>query len=65
MLCGFKHRLDDMRKDWRGLTVCKADYDPLPDTMQPPRVVPEGLARQDASPQPPDTFVGTVTPADL
>lgn len=45
--------------------VCNADHDPLPDLMRPPHVIPEGFARQDASPEPPDTFVGTVTVADL
>jgi hypothetical protein len=64
-VCGFKHRLDEMSRDWRGLMVCKADHDPVPDMLRPPRVVPEGMARQDASPEAPDQFVGTVTPGDL
>lgn len=63
--CGFKFRLNELRKEWSGLMVCDADFDPLPDTMKPLRSGPEGLARPDARPEPTDTFVGTVRPEDL
>lgn len=64
--CGFKLRLNDLRKDWSGLMVCDADYDSLPDTMKPTSGGPEGMARPDASPEPPVTFIaGTVRPDDL
>lgn len=63
--CGFKYRLSELTKNWQGIMVCKDDLDPKPDTMQAPRIYPEGVPRRDMSPEPADTFVGTVTPADL
>lgn len=66
MRCGFKFRLSELRKEWSGLLVCNADFDPLPDTMKPPRNGPEGMALADASPEPPDTFITQpVRPEDL
>lgn len=65
MRCGFKYRLNELRMEWSGLRVCSECWDPRPDQMSPPNVHPEGLVRPDASPEPPDTFVNTVTPADL
>lgn len=52
MRCGFKRRLNELRKEWTGLRVC-ADkcYDPKPPELKPPRYKPEGLPRPDASPQ--------------
>lgn len=64
-VCGFKCRLNDMRLRWDNLRVCQADWEPRPETMTPPVVKPEGLPRPDAAPEPPDTFVGVVTPEDL
>jgi hypothetical protein len=63
--CGFKFRLTELKKEWDGLLVCSQDWDPLPDTMTPPVVYPEGLPEPDSRPEAPDTFVGTVTPEDL
>jgi len=63
--CSFKFRLNCLKIEWSGLRVCGDCWDPLPDTMTPPVVYPEGLARPDAAPEPPDVFVGTVTPGDL
>lgn len=64
--CGFKLRLSELSKEWSGLEVCGECWDPLPDTMKPPRNGPEGLARPDASPEPPDTFItAPVRPEDL
>lgn len=65
-MCGFKHRLAELRKDWRGLLVCSADYDPKPDLMNPPRMMAEQVPVRDPSPEPPDTFIQTqVTPESL
>jgi hypothetical protein len=64
--CGQRWRLNELRKEWSGLMVCPPDWDPLPDTMRPPRVIPEGLPVPNARPEPPDTFVThNITPAEL
>ena len=64
-VCGFKERLSSLRRNWQGLLVCDADYDPKPDLMNPPRVMAEGLPPRETSPEPLDTFVGLVRPEDL
>lgn len=51
--CGFKYRLSHLRKEWTGLMVCKADWDPRPPEMRPPVLRPEGLPLRDARPEPP------------
>ena len=48
--CGFEFRLRDLRKEWTGLMVCSADYDPRPREMTPPRVKPEGTPLPNARP---------------
>lgn len=64
--CGFKFRISELRTEWSGLKVCDKDFDPLPDTMRPPRNGPEGLAKAHPAPEPPDTFITTrVRPEDL
>jgi hypothetical protein len=64
--CGFKYRLNELRMEWSGLRVCPDDWDPRPDTLSPPVVFPEGLARPDASPEFPDVFIqNQVRPEDL
>lgn len=64
--CGFKYRLRDLRKEWSGLMVCPSDYDPRPDTLNPPRVMPEGLPVPNTRPEQPDTFIAAfVTPDQL
>lgn len=63
--CAFKFRLNDLKLEWSGLRVCDECWDPIPDTLAAPNVYPEGVPRPDASPEMPDVFVGTVTPADL
>lgn len=64
--CGLKYRLRDLRKEWSGLMVCEADYDPRPDTLNPPRIVPEGLTVPGSRPEQPDTFIqNQVTPDQL
>lgn len=63
--CGFKYRLNELRLRWDGVRVCPEDWDERPPQLTPPNLYPEGLPRPDASPEPPDVFVGTVTPGDL
>lgn len=66
--CGFQCRLNTLAVEWSGARVCPECYDPRPETMSPPRVVPEGLPRPDMAPEPPDEFVDTenpVRPEDL
>ena len=65
MVCGFKTRLNKMRLRWDNLRVCELDWDAEPAQLKPPVVTAEGLPRPDASPEPPDTFVGVVRPSDL
>lgn len=64
--CGFVYRLSALRKEWTGLLVCDADYDPQPAQMRAPNVRPEGLALPNARP---DNQGGnepnTTTPGDL
>ena len=49
--CGFKRRLNEIRKEWTGLRVCGDCFDPRPADTRPPRYKPEGLPRADAAPQ--------------
>ena len=64
--CGFKCRLRELSKDWQGLMVCSSDFDPKPDTLNPPRVMAEGLAVPRSKSEQPDTFITLpVAPADL
>lgn len=65
MRCGFKYRLNELKLEWSGLRVCDECWDPLPDTMTPPVVFPEGQPRPDASPELPPVFVNDVQPDDL
>ncbi len=50
--CGFTYRLDELVTEWTGLKVCRADLDPPPRDMAPPRIVPEGLPIPGARPEP-------------
>lgn len=49
-VCGFQHRLKELRKRWDGLMVCSADWDPKPAVMTPPSVKPEGVPLPNARP---------------
>jgi hypothetical protein len=49
--CGFKHRLNQLRKEYTGLRVCTPCFDPKPAEMKPPKYKPEGLPRPDAAPE--------------
>lgn len=50
--CGFKYRLARLRKEWTGLMVCPADWDPKPADLRPPRFGAEGLPARNARPEP-------------
>lgn len=52
--CGFTFRHAELRKEWTGLMVCAADFDPRPPQLDPPNVWPEGLPIQDPRPEQPD-----------
>jgi hypothetical protein len=54
--CASKFRLNELMVEWSGLRVCRDCFDPLPDTMVPPVVYPEGNPRPDASPELPSVF---------
>jgi hypothetical protein len=43
MRCGFKYRLNELKKEWTGLRVCKPCFDPRPAELKPPRYKPEGF----------------------
>jgi hypothetical protein len=66
--CGFEYDLHDLRREWTGLMVCNADWDPKPKTLTPPRLRPEGLPLRNARPEPEPVFIdpnNPVTAADL
>jgi len=65
--CGFRYELDDLRKEWTNLRVCKTCWDPRPPYFSQPQIGAEGVARKDASPEPADTFLtdNQVTPDSL
>lgn len=48
--CGFEYPLSQLRKEWTGLMVCSADWDPRPPEMTPPRVKAEGVPVPNARP---------------
>jgi hypothetical protein len=50
--CGWKYDLNDLKREWTNLRVCTTCWDPRPPQLSAPSVKPEGLARQDASPEP-------------
>jgi len=67
--CGFKYRLDQLKKEWTGLRVCFGTgtshcWDPRPLDTKPPKYKPEGLPRPDASPQTEPVF-GRASKDDL
>jgi hypothetical protein len=63
--CGLDYRLNALRKEWTGLRVCGACYDPRPPELKPPRYRPEGLVRPDAAPATVPTFVEDIDPLSL
>lgn len=64
--CGFEYRLSELRKEWTGLMVCRADYDPRPPEMTPPRVTAEGTSLPNSRPDnQTDNTPNTTTADDL
>lgn len=58
--CGFEYPLRKLKKEWTGLMVCPADFDPPPAELRPPRVKAEGLPKLNARP---DNQTGEYDPA--
>lgn len=54
--CGFKYPHSKLRKEWTGLMVCKADWDPRPAETRPLHLRPEGVPLRDARPEPEPIF---------
>lgn len=54
--CGFTFYLDELRKEWTGLKVCRKDWDPKPAELRPPPVRPEGVPVRGARPEPEPVF---------
>ncbi len=48
--CGFEYPLRSLRKEWTGLYVCPADFDPKPAQMTPPHVTAEGVPLPNSRP---------------
>jgi len=63
--CGFKYRLRDLRKEWTGLMVCPADFDPRPPEMTPPVVKAEGVPLPNARPDNQNADYVEITAEDL
>lgn len=68
--CGFKKNLSDLRKEWTGLRVCGACWDPKPEELTPLRIPPgEGAPKPNAAPETAPTFivpgVNDIRPEDL
>ena len=64
--CGFEYPLKALRKEWTGLMVCSADFDPRPPEMTPPVVKAEGVPLPNARPDNQNnTSPNTTTAADL
>ena len=64
--CGFEYPLRVLRKEYTGLMVCPADFDPRPAQHYPPRAKPEGVPLPDALPDNQnDDVPNTTTPGDL
>lgn len=70
MRCGFKYRLQDLRKEWTGERVCEDCWDRRPEDLRPiPLNKPEGRPKPNASPDPAPIFivpgVNDIKPEDL
>lgn len=62
--CGFNFRHDQLRKEWTGLMVCAADFDPRPAELSPPSIYPEGQPVRDARLDPGDVLGPNLTTAE-
>ena len=63
--CGFEFRLRELVKEWTGLMVCRADLDPRPPEMTPPRVKAEGVPLPNARPDNQNADYVEITAEDL
>ena len=66
-ICGRKLPLDELRKQWDGLMVCREDWSPRhPQLSVRGRVDTQGV-RRNLRPEPADVFIEptVTTPADL
>lgn len=56
IVCGFKHKADDLVLRWDGALVCKKDYEPRhPSDFL--RIAREGTPPTNISPEPADVFI--------
>lgn len=55
-ICGFKFKSGELQKDWRGLMVCKQDFE-LRNLQDFIRVPPEKIVPPWVRPYPPDVFI--------
>lgn len=63
--CAGKYRRTgqaSLRMEWTGLWVCNRCWDPRPPEMTPPQVWPEGVAIDQAKPEPPNVFIDVPSP---
>ena len=63
--CGFEFPLKSLVKEWTGLMVCRADLDPRPPEMTPPRVKAEGVPLPNARPDNQNADYVEITAEDL
>lgn len=63
--CGFEYPLKSLVKEWTGLMVCRADLDPRPPEMTPPRVKAEGVPLPNARPDNQNADYVEITAEDL
>ena len=64
--CGFEYPLRSLRKEWTGLMVCNADYEPKPAELTPMKFKVEGMPLPNARPDnQQDNTPNTTTADDL
>lgn len=62
--CGLTYRLRSLRKEWTGLMVCSADFDPKPAELRGLKLKPEGMPLRNARPDPGDVLGANLTTVD-
>lgn len=62
--CGFEYPLSELRKEWTGLMVCRADYDPRPPELRAPKVKAEGVPKPNSRPDNQDDETANTTTQD-
>jgi hypothetical protein len=64
--CGFEYPLRQLKREWTGLMVCRADFDVKPAQLRPPNVKAEGVPKPNARPDnQTDDIPNTTTRDDL